>query len=158
MYKVIEFALKLVWAVFISLFIALFVTKLIIFEPVAYIFRGERKALRITAAVAFSLLALLIVMNPYVLFILAGVILFVTVLMHILVAKKEKFSSNDEYSGERKTTYSRDGIFSGLTLEEAKKKYRSLMKQYHPDNMGGDLEKSKEISLAYHEFVCSYKG
>lgn len=43
----------------------------------------------------------------------------------------------------------------GGRYEEAKKEYRRLMKQYHPDNAGGDLEMFQKISAAYNQYCAT---
>ncbi|MFI3202158.1 MAG: hypothetical protein R3Y54_11675 [Eubacteriales bacterium] len=45
-------------------------------------------------------------------------------------------------------------LFQGLSDEEAKKKYRALMKEYHPDQ-GGDVEMAKKITASYKESAKS---
>ena len=56
---------------------------------------------------------------------------------------------------ELKTGQSIDGndksksLFYGLSERDAKTKYRNLMKQYHPDNQGGNLEAAKRINREY---------
>lgn len=45
-----------------------------------------------------------------------------------------------------------ENIFAGLSPDEAKDKYRDLLKMYHPDNLEtGDAEKAKEIIAQYEE-------
>ncbi len=40
--------------------------------------------------------------------------------------------------------------FSGIkTVEELRKKYRELLKKYHPDNDGGSIEVTQEINAEY---------
>ncbi len=40
--------------------------------------------------------------------------------------------------------------FTGVTnVEELRKKYRALLKQYHPDNHGGSVEITQEINKEY---------
>ena len=56
-----------------------------------------------------------------------------------------------EQSQRVDTTYS-GSTYSGMTIDMARKKYRSLMKQYHPDNPGGSEEKSKEITAEFEQF------
>lgn len=47
--------------------------------------------------------------------------------------------------------------FSGISsLEQLKIKYRELAKMYHPD-LGGDLEKMKQINLQYSEMLQKVK-
>ncbi len=47
--------------------------------------------------------------------------------------------------------------FIGLSRQEAKEKYRRLLKKYHPDNKGGSLSKAKEITTAYREYCINNK-
>lgn len=35
------------------------------------------------------------------------------------------------------------------TIEELRKRYRELLKQYHPDNDGGSVEVTQEINAEY---------
>ena len=37
------------------------------------------------------------------------------------------------------------------TLEELRKQYRILLKQYHPDNPGGSVAITQEINKAYEQ-------
>lgn len=54
---------------------------------------------------------------------------------------------NQEASDERE-----NNIFAGMSPEEAKEKYRELLKKYHPDNLEtGDAEKAKDIIAQYEE-------
>lgn len=50
-------------------------------------------------------------------------------------------------SGDRHET---TDIFYGLSKDDAKRKYHTLMKEYHPDN-GGTTEKAEELNRAYKE-------
>jgi len=64
-----------------------------------------------------------------------------------------KYSENRAYeSGEKQEV----PFFAGMSLEEAKKEYRRLMKLYHPDNVNGDAEMSKRISVAYSQYCAAY--
>ena len=42
-----------------------------------------------------------------------------------------------------------------LTVEELRKKYKELLKQYHPDNVNGNVEIAKEINVEY-DFVFAH--
>lgn len=41
------------------------------------------------------------------------------------------------------------GVSPEMSLDEAKKSYRSLCKKYHPDGSNGDVVKFKEIQEAW---------
>ena len=48
------------------------------------------------------------------------------------------------------------GLFGrALTPELLKKRYRALMKQYHPDLNPGGLERSKQVNTAYTVLLAS---
>lgn len=63
------------------------------------------------------------------------------------------FNGNSGYSGHGAAEEPKEeNIFAGLSPEEAKDKYRDLLKKYHPDNLEtGDAEKAKEIIAQYEE-------
>lgn len=44
------------------------------------------------------------------------------------------------------------------TLEELRKEYKKLLKQYHPDNAGGSEEKTKEINTEYEKAFEALKN
>ena len=69
-------------------------------------------------------------------------------------SSKEAYEeSNTSTQYERYTTIP---FFDGMTVEEAKKEYRKLMKCYHPDNVGGSLEMTQRISEAYSKYCAVY--
>ena len=51
----------------------------------------------------------------------------------------------------------RNPFFEGMSIEEAKKEYKKLLKIYHPDNESGDLEKTQAVIIAYSQY-CSEHG
>ena len=62
-------------------------------------------------------------------------------------------------SGERGKPEAGSGttdIFQGLSKDAAKRKYHTLMKEYHPDN-GGTTEKAEELNRAYKEHQSRIK-
>ena len=71
--------------------------------------------------------------------------------------KKEESSYNDYKSynsyNYRTSQKSENQYFPhGISKDEAKKIYRNLCKQYHPDLPGGSIEKMQEINKAYEKF------
>ena len=44
-------------------------------------------------------------------------------------------------------------IFSGMSAEEAKKKHRELVKQYHPDNPTGDAAMFLRVNREYEAYM-----
>lgn len=74
---------------------------------------------------------------------------------HADTNKQKSYSGNNN-----RTTDSfkpKSGIFDGLTPEEAKRKYRQLIKQYHPDNYNGDNSMAQKIISEYNTY-CKYAG
>lgn len=65
------------------------------------------------------------------------------------------------YGGSPYSQYeatSSENVFFGLDKAEAKKKYRELMKKYHPDNAEtGNADKAREINEMYDEYEELYK-
>lgn len=51
--------------------------------------------------------------------------------------------------------------FAGVkTVEELRKRYRELLKKYHPDNENGSIEATKEINAEYDRlfFILSQEN
>ena len=44
------------------------------------------------------------------------------------------------------------------TLEELRKQYKNLLKKYHPDNVGGSEEATKDINNEYEALFKALKG
>ena len=54
------------------------------------------------------------------------------------------------FTGEKPTI----NLFSGIqNLDDLKKRYRDLLKIYHPDNSAGDEEMTKQIQAEYEELL-----
>ncbi len=62
-------------------------------------------------------------------------------------AEFEREKKQEEKSKPKKNT----NIFAGLSPEEARRLYRKLMKELHPDN-GGDLDKCRKINTDYDKY------
>ena len=55
-----------------------------------------------------------------------------------------------ENKTERKEHEQMNKYFAGVkTVEELRKRYRELLKKYHPDNDGGSVEITQEINAEY---------
>ena len=49
--------------------------------------------------------------------------------------------------------------FKGIkTVEELRKRYRELLKKYHPDNGEGDLEAAQQINMEYDRLFADLNG
>jgi uncharacterized membrane protein len=72
----------------------------------------------------------------------------------------EKSSYERKNSDNTRTTTNttKSSFFEGMTLDEAKKEFRRLIKIYHPDNKGGSLEMSQKITSEYERFRTQHQG
>lgn len=74
--------------------------------------------------------------------------------------KRAEYSQN-VYHGNGTGKRREQSVFSGVKNQaELKKKYKELMKQYHPDNGGNDPEMVQKIKKEYEElerFFVSYE-
>lgn len=75
---------------------------------------------------------------------------------------KYRYSTEQEATAHKKantsdTTQTRTftGLFEGLNEQEASKKYKSLIKKYHPDN-GGSVEMTEYIMEEYKKYKKGY--
>ena len=79
-------------------------------------------------------------------------------------SKKEKHIDNKEDqtgsatgSFEHKEDQSNNFWFAGINnAEELKKRYRELMKIYHPDNQAGDTTAVQQIQEEYEKLLKKY--
>lgn len=64
-------------------------------------------------------------------------------------------SSHEEVKSEKRNS----NYFAGVNdLESLKKRYRDLLKIYHPDNQNGDESMSKQIQAEYEELLSKYRN
>ena len=71
--------------------------------------------------------------------------------------EEKQRSGHYEYTGKRNHRSSSGtgstNIFAGLSMADAKKKYRELLKQYHPDNVSdGNEDVAKQIIEDYQRY------
>lgn len=148
--------------------IVLWVLLSFIKESIKYIFKGKNTAGRITLISIYLLLTVLVVMGKLPIIgivsgIIYGIILLICSIRFILKkdinvaedkedqAKEEKEGNKEKY--KKDTNFDTTGsLFTGMSKEAAKKKYRELIKKYHPDNKGGDQEICKRINTEYRRF------
>lgn len=106
-----------------------------------------------------------LIYKPILFKVIIGVILLIDVICSAYLVKNsgkytnedsKQNNSNYEYKQDTYKTY-RNPFFDGMSLEEAKKEYRKLMKKYHPDNIDGSLEMTQKITEAYSKF-CAASG
>lgn len=66
--------------------------------------------------------------------------------------KHKKHTGHKNHLGNSENDVSAFNFFAGCTtMESATKKYRSLVKLYHPDNLDGDTTALQEINAQYNE-------
>ena len=153
-----------------TVFIIGFITVYLILELVKWLFTGEQKRVKILSTVLVGLIvATLAIYLPKILLV-AVIVLAVVVVGFIIFgyvnidksnheSKQENAGSNTENNTNSNTnrntnteqSFARKSyqFFAGMTPDQAKKEYHRLMKQYHPDNLGGDLEMSQLVSEEY---------
>ncbi len=91
--------------------------------------------------------------------IIAAELIIAAFVYQVLKEEWDKWLNNDYRRRSSAGGKSRSDIpfFEGMTPLEAKNEFRRLMKLYHPDNPGGDLEMSKKVVVAYNLF-CKENG
>ncbi len=72
-------------------------------------------------------------------------------------AEYEKSRRYSSYGYEKYIKHMTSNIFSGLSPEEARRKYRRLMKEMHPDN-NGDPDKCRKINAEYDSYKKGVTG
>ena len=69
-----------------------------------------------------------------------------------IVSSKQPFSSSHSLGEGETRSNPVSGLFGGLNPAEAKAKYHSLLKKYHPDNYAGDLARTQRIIMEYDQY------
>ncbi len=145
----------------------LFLLVLTVIESVKYIATGKSILGKLAIIAGYFGLIITAIFTPVMFVILLGIVL-VGELVFTLTFIKSGYSSMDskeqqndrddeEYSKHyHNNEIDQDCFFVGLTMEEAKKEYRRLMKQYHPDNEGGSLEITQRVATAYDHYKAMY--
>lgn len=147
--------------VFKMVFYFIFCGIMAMIESIKYIFTGSSIWGKIFLLASYSGMISLAFLKPTVLVLMLCVLAVCDLAMSIYMVKNlDSTSTND--GGNKKEEYKsnynqRIPFFDGMSVEEAKREYRKLMKQYHPDNANNDAEMSKQISAAYSQF-CSVYG
>lgn len=88
-----------------------------------------------------------------------GLVLIVATALALWMTKDNDDGRADEKGSAKKSVAKkvRNPFFEGMSIEEAKKVYKKLLKIYHPDNESGDLEKTQSVTIAYSQY-CSEHG
>ncbi len=68
------------------------------------------------------------------------------------------FNSERSASSDTGKVVKGDMFFSGVVSKQSiKKRYKDLIKIYHPDNLDGDKDTIQEINSEYHKLCAMYK-
>lgn len=151
---------KLLKNILWTMFYIIFCPAYLVFESLKYIVTGKNIVGKIAIVASYAGVVALALINPLVFWIVFGLIVLLDLTAAIFMTKSstsnksnESGNGNEEYQSEQGSNMS---FFDGLTVEEAKKEYRKLMKIYHPDNSNGDEEMSKRVSAAYDQYRALY--
>ena len=151
---------KIVRDVFKIVFYFVFCGAMAVIESIKYIIVGSSIVGKLFLIASYSGMTALAIFKPTVFVVILCVLAFVDLAMAIYMVKNIDSTSENNNSNEKeeyKSNYSQKiPFFDGMSVEEAKREYRKLMKQYHPDNANGDAEMAKQISAAYSQFCASY--
>ena len=107
---------------------------------------------RLLALCVYAGLTALCIYKPLILFVLAGILLTVIILVDIKIMRDEYSDSETSDTPHFHSSYKSTDPFYGMTEDEAKTEYRRLLKLYHPDNGNGDLQKTQDIVIAYSNY------
>ena len=143
-----------------TLFFVIFCPIYLVFSSFKYIVTGKGFIGKLAIIAGYAGLIALAVFKPIVFWILMAIFAVCDIAASIYMTRSESTSkgeSSEKDNAEYRSTQGRKiPFFDGMTVEEAKKEYRKLMKQYHPDNVNGDAEMSKRVSAAYSQFCAAY--
>ena len=124
-----------------------------IFYSIKYIFTGGSKLFRILDCVGYGILIWTAIYAKSVALVL--IVLFILLESVVVIYAMKNDKTTDE---EGNNTYSHVGkassFFAGMDADMAKKTYRKLLKQYHPDNAEGDLETTQKIIEDYKNYCA----
>lgn len=74
-------------------------------------------------------------------------------------ARVKQYQQKEEPPGQAKRTVRGELFFSGVKNEHAlKKRYKDLIKIYHPDNVSGDTEALQEINREYDRLCVAFSA
>jgi predicted membrane protein len=72
--------------------------------------------------------------------------------------EKSSYERKNSNNNRTATNTAKTSFFEGMTMDEAKKEFRRLIKIYHPDNQGGSLEMSQKITSEYEKFRTQHQS
>lgn len=147
---------NILWTMFFMIFCPVY----LVFESLKYVLLGKKIGGRLAIIAGYAGVVLLALFKLVGFLIVIGIIAVCDLVAAIFMSKSATSKTSESSGNDNKEYRSSQGykipFFDGMTVEEAKKEYRKLMKQYHPDNSNGDEEMSKRVSAAYIQFCAVY--
>lgn len=127
-----------------------------VYYSIKYVFTGKFIIVRIADIIVYSFFGWSIVYAKNMACILVVLLVIVESLFVIWMMNTKE---NRDTTKDNTKSYQEMGesFFSGMEADVAKETYRKLLKQYHPDNINGDLEMTRKIIEEYREY-CSIRG
>ena len=144
-------ARKIGWL--ITYTITYFIVGVVVFFITYILFPMNILSILITAALIFLLVKHIITIKVIILVIVLISFLFAIRSVHNGVY--EEFYKGRIDKSDDQSVKPHIGMFAGMPKQAAKKMYRTLMKQYHPDNQDGNEEISKMITEEFEEYKSS---
>lgn len=135
-------------AKFILLFFVVICATL--YGSIKYVLTGKNIAVKIVMIGIYVGYVSSWFVNRSIFIIISSILVIGELLFAYFLAKEDSNPKRTEKTAKRTNS-----LFGGMTMDEAKREYRRLMKLYHPDN-GGDLEMSQQISREYSRYQKLY--
>ncbi len=142
-----------------TVFYFVFCIILFAYESIKYVLSGRNVHRKVFIIAGYIGAIVAAIYKPIFFCTILGLFLFGILSLAIYTTKhseKKKTHGSGEQEEYQTSEQQKDLFFDGMSLEEAKKEYRNLMKKYHPDNVGGDLEMTQRISAAYSQYCRLY--
>lgn len=153
--------MKIVKRVAKALFYLIVCMILTVFESVKYVVLGGNLIGRSFIVAGYAGLVASAILKPQIFIGLLIIIGLAELLLAIFISGNKETYNNNKYSNYRNKSNNfneeqKVAFFDGMSVEDAKREYRRLMKQYHPDNNGGDGEMAQKVSAAFNQYKVIY--
>lgn len=144
---------------FTSLFIEYFIIEMIMigYCPTQSFFNAPLIGKLGIALIYVGLILLVIFKRAFFWLLLALVLIAAVVIALLMVKDASRGQGKRRYHYKNAYRPTKNPYFDGMSIEEAKKEYKRLLKIYHPDQKTGDLEKTLAVTIAYSQF-CGEHG
>lgn len=126
-----------------------------IFYSIKYLFRGHSWIVRIVDLAVYTVFVWSLFCSRA---IMVGMLLLffgVATVFVIWMMKEKTNERSDDINAEKPRRGT--NIFWGMSETEAKTMYRRLLKQYHPDNINGDINMTQKIIEDYKNYSLCRK-